>query len=58
MFADNHKGAADAYLEWLEQGADSPPTNGDVVRYEKIDEDVLRHLAEFMYQKGFDAARS
>lgn len=58
MFAVNQEGAANAYQEWLAQGSESPPTNGDVVRHYKMDEELLQHLAAFMWSKGFDAARN
>jgi NTP pyrophosphatase (non-canonical NTP hydrolase) len=34
--------------EWLNQGP-SAPTNGDIVRHDRIDVELLHHLAQFMY---------
>ena len=32
---DNYAGLKEAFTEWWNQGSDSPPTNGDIVKYDK-----------------------
>lgn len=44
-----------AFQEWLDQGP-SPPTNGDIVVADKIDVELLHHLASFMFRKGAEHA--
>lgn len=46
---DNYAGLKEAFTEWWNQGSDSPPTNGDIVKYDKIDVDLLQHLAAFIW---------
>ena len=51
MFATNNTPAELAFQEWMNQGP-TPPTNGDVVRHERVDMELLHHLAAFMFDKG------
>lgn len=48
---NNQQKAKAAFEEWLDQGP-SAPTNRDLVVYDKIDVDLLAHLASFMFRKG------
>ena len=48
---DNYVGLKEAFTAWWNQGSDSPPTNGDIVKYDKIDVDLFAtfgglHLAQ------------
>lgn len=49
---DNYAGLKEAFTEWWNQGSDSPPTNGDIVKYDKIDVDLLQHLAVFIWHRA------
>ena len=49
---DNYTGLKEAFTEWRNQGSDSPPTNGDIVKYDKIDVDLLQHLAAFIWHRA------
>lgn len=49
---DNYAGLKEAFTEWWNQGSDSPPTNGDIVKYDKIDVDLLQHLAAFIWYRA------
>lgn len=49
---DNYAGLKEAFTEWWNQGSDSPPTNGDIVKYDKIDVDLLQHLAAFIWHRA------
>ena len=40
----------EVFAAWMNQGSDSPPTNGDLVRHDKIDIELLEHLANYIWQ--------
>ena len=52
---DNYVGLKEAFTAWWNQGSDSPPTNGDIVKYDKIDVDLLQHLAAFIWNRAQNA---
>ena len=49
---DNYVGLKEAFTEWWNQGSDTPPTNGDIVKYDKIDVGILQHLATFIWHRA------
>ena len=52
MLPVNYVGLKEAFTEWWNQGSDSPPTNGDIVKYDKIDVGLLQHLASFIWNRA------
>jgi len=48
----NERLLAQAFDDWMNQGADSPPTNGDLVEFDEIDKELLRHLARFIWNRA------
>ncbi len=51
MFATNDQEAQAAFDAWLNQGPGAP-TNGDLVKHDQVDRELLHHLASFMYHAG------
>lgn len=52
MIAINKPELQVVFDNWMDQGSDAPPTNGDIVRYDKIDIDLLHHLASYVWEKA------
>ena len=57
MLPVNYVGLKEAFTEWWNQGSDTPPTNGDIVKYDKIDVDLLQHLASFIWNRAQKAEK-
>lgn len=55
MIADNHPEVNVAFQEWMDGMEGGAPTNGDIVRHDKIDVGLLHNLAEFMWHKAKSA---
>jgi hypothetical protein len=55
MFYDD--AARQAFAEWMNQGP-SAPTNGDLVKHDKIDVELLEHLAAYMYRAGIESVQT
>lgn len=51
MISANKPELEKAFEEWMNQGP-SAPTNGDLVRHDGIDVELLHHLAEFIWDKA------
>ena len=48
----NYPELKQVFSDWWNQGADRPPTNGDIVKYDKIDTTILQHLATFVWTRA------
>ena len=51
MLPANYIGLEEAFAEWLDQGP-SAPTNRDIVVHDKVDIELLEHLASFIWYKA------
>lgn len=52
MLPDNCPELKQAFSDWWNQGAEAPPSNGDIVKYDKIDTEILHHLATFIWNRA------
>jgi hypothetical protein len=52
MLPVDYVGLKEAFTEWWNQGCEAPPSNGEIVMYDKIDTEILQHLATFIWKRA------